>query len=152
MPNKFAYRVMGFGFSEMRKYTEKIAAKKLSTGSQRLSGLAGSQHISQSQNTLNQQHIKRMKPQKAKALARVKIFSEFGGLSKKAKSRKWCESKEAMRILKSQSDKPNSEGRKEKQRTKKTLKRKPEKITGQNGLRIWRVFRDVQFQKTCRIE
>lgn len=58
---------MGFGFSEMWKYTEKIAAKKLSTGSQRLNG---SQHKPQYQNTLNQQHIERMKLQKEKELAK----------------------------------------------------------------------------------
>jgi DNA replication protein DnaC len=46
--------------------------------------------------------------------ALVKIFSESVGLSKRAKCRKWREWKESMRILESHSDKPNSEGRKNK--------------------------------------
>jgi hypothetical protein len=126
MAKKFVCRVMGFGFSEMEKYAVKIEAKNLSTGSQRFSG---SQHKPQSKNPQTQQHNERMNLQKTKALAQqstkkqsqgsqsgalVKIFSESVGLSKRAKCRKQREWKEAMRILESHSDKPNSEGRKNK--------------------------------------
>jgi len=68
---RFSWRVMGFGFIEMAKSATRIEAKKLSTGSKRFSG---SQHKSDSQNSLTQQPNRRMELQKTKSLARQRMY------------------------------------------------------------------------------